>query len=97
MSTINISIPFDEEKLKALDFTLGKDNTTAQKRVEKMLLELYEQIVPEALREYVDSKAAPATPKPKRPAKSTTPKPQTASAKPSLSAVAPAKEDERNG
>ncbi len=96
MSTINISIPFDEEKLKALDFTLGKDNTTAQKRVEKMLLDLYENTVPEALREYVDSKSAPPAPKPKRPVKPTAPKPQTAPAKLSPSATQ-TKEDEKNG
>ena len=96
MSTVNISVPFDEEKLKALNFTLSKDNSTAQQRIEKMVIELYEETVPEALREYLDSKSAPAAPKPKRPVKPAAPKPQTAPVKPSPSA-APTKEDEKNG
>ena len=29
MSKTNITIPFDEEKLSALDFSLQKENTTA--------------------------------------------------------------------
>ena len=66
MSQVTIEIPFDEEKLKALDFSLQKENTTAQKRMEQALAELYEKAVPDALREYVDSKSTPAA---KRPAK----------------------------
>ena len=97
MSMIDITIPFDEEKLKASEFTLKKENTTTQQRLERTLIELYEKAVPEALREYVDSKTAPATPKPKRPAKQPTPKPQPAPAKPTVSAVAPMKEAEKNG
>ena len=30
MSKTNITIPFDEEKLSALDFSLQKENATAQ-------------------------------------------------------------------
>ena len=33
MSKTNITIPFDEEKLSALDFSLHKENTTAQQLV----------------------------------------------------------------
>ena len=73
MSKTNITIPFDEEKLSALDFTLQKENTTAQQRMEIHLAELYEKSVPEPLREYLDSKSAPAA-KPKRPVKSPAPK-----------------------
>ena len=74
MSQVTINIPFDEEKLKALDFSLKKENTSAQKRMEQALAELYEKAVPEPLREYVDSKSAPAT-KPRRPAKQSAAKP----------------------
>lgn len=78
MSTINITIPFDEEKLRALDFSLAKENSSAQKRMEEMLDELYTKSVPEALREYVDSKSAPPAPKQKRqtrqPSKTVAPK-----------------------
>ena len=60
MSKTNITIPFDEDKLSALDFSLQKENTTAQQRMEKDLAELYEKSVPEPLREYLDSKSTPA-------------------------------------
>jgi hypothetical protein len=68
MGMTNISIPFDEEKLSALDFSLSKEHSSAQQRMERALAELYEESVPAALREYIDSKNAPA-PKPKRPSK----------------------------
>lgn len=68
MSKTNITIPFDEEKLSALDFSLGKENSTAQQKMEQALTELYEKVVPAPLREYLDSKVAPAA-KPKRPAR----------------------------
>ena len=97
MSMIDITIPFDEEKLKALEFTLKKENSTTQQRLERTLTELYEKAVPEALREYVDSKSASAVPKPKRPAKQPQSKPQPIPARPSPSAVAPTKEAEKNG
>lgn len=44
------------------------------------LKQLYEQTVPEAVREYLDSKAVPA-PKPKRTAKSAAPKTPNSEAK----------------
>jgi hypothetical protein len=39
-----------------------------QRRMEEVLQQLYESEVPEAVREYVDSKSAPAA-RPRRPAK----------------------------
>lgn len=68
MGMTNITIPFDEEKLSALDFSLSKDRSSAQQKLEQALSTLYEESVPAPLREYLDSKNAPA-PKPKRPAK----------------------------
>ena len=93
MSQVTIEIPFDEEKLKALDFSLQKENTTAQKRMEQALAELYEKAVPDALREYVDSKSAPAA---KRPAKQ--PRAKPAPVKKTETAISlPVKEDDRHG
>lgn len=69
MKKATITIAFDEEKLAALEFSLKKENATIQNRMDEALLRLYEQIVPEPVREYLDSRAAPAQ-KPKRPAKS---------------------------
>jgi len=95
MSQVTINIPFDEERLKALDFSLKKENTSAQKRMEQALAELYEKAVPEPLREYVDSKSAPAA-KPRRPAKSE----QLKSVPPTKTGAPismPVKEVEKNG
>lgn len=86
MKKVNITIAFDDEKLDALEFSLRKENTTVQSRMDEALKQLYEKTVPEPVREYLDSKAAPV-PKPKRSSKP--PKPQTAEQKPSPSAIAP--------
>ena len=66
MKKANITIAFDEEKLDALEFSLKKEGSTVQTWLEQTLAQLYEQTVPEPLREYLDSRAAPA-PRPKRP------------------------------
>lgn len=75
-------IPFESEQLAALDFSLKKKNTSVQAQMEKTLQELYEAEVPEPLREYLDSKAAPAAVKPKRTGKPAAPKPQSSEPKP---------------
>ena len=69
MKKTNITFTFDDDKLDALEFSLRKEHSSVQSRMDDALKQLYEQAVPEAVREYLDSKAAPA-PKPKR-----TPKP----------------------
>ena len=57
---INITIPFEDEKLSALEIFLKKENTTVQKRMDEALRQLYESAVPEAVREFLDCKAAAA-------------------------------------
>lgn len=74
MDKANITLSFDQEKLNALEFYLKKEKTTAQRRLEEALAQLYEQTVPEPLREYLDSRTAPP-PRPKRPSR---PAPQKA-------------------
>ena len=66
MGETNITINFDAAKLDALEFTLRKQRSSVQRRMAEMLQQLYEAEVPEAVREYVDSKAVPAA-RPKRP------------------------------
>ena len=73
MKKVNITITFDDDKLDALEFSLRKEHSSVQARMDDALKQLYEQTVPEAVREYLDSKAVPA-PKPKRTAKSAAPK-----------------------
>ena len=69
MQKTNITLAFDDEKLDALEFSLKKEgSTTVQAWLEKSLAQLYEQTVPQPLREYLDSRAAPP-PRPKRPSR----------------------------
>ena len=86
MKKENIMIPFESEQLAALDFSLKKKNTSVQAQMEKTLRELYEAEVPEPLREYLDSKAVPAS-KPKRTAKSAVPKTPSSEPKPMAAVV----------
>ena len=83
MKKESIMIPFESEQLAALDFSLKKKNTSVQVQMEKTLRELYETEVPEPLREYLDSKAVPAS-KPKRTVKSAAPRPQNSEPKSDL-------------
>lgn len=85
MKKVNISLAFDDEKLDALEFSLRKENTSVQAKMDEALKQLYEKTVPEPVQEYLDSKAAP-TPKAKRQQK---PKPAAAEQKISSSAIAP--------
>lgn len=80
MGETNITINFDAAKLDALEFVLRKQRSSVQRRMAEMLQQLYEAEVPEAVREYVDSRSAPAA-KPKRPVKSAAPKGQISEAK----------------
>ena len=81
MENNEIKLSFDSEKMEALAFYLKKENTTVQKKMDEALRLLYEQTVPEPLREYLDAKSAPARPKrPPRPSqsKAAVPKPTPA-------------------
>ena len=82
----NITIGFDAAKLDALEFVLRKQRSSVQRRMEEVLQQLYESEVPEAVREYLDSKAVPA-PKPKRTAKSAAPKTPNSEPKPAAAVV----------
>lgn len=73
MEKVNITLTFEDEKLEALDFYAKKENSNVQKKLDEALRQLYEDTVPEAVREYLDGKAASAA-KPKRPAKPSAPK-----------------------
>ena len=51
MENNEIKLSFDSEKMEALVFYLKKENTTVQKKMDEALRLLYEQTVPEPLRE----------------------------------------------
>ena len=76
MKKATVTVTFDDEKLGALEFSLRKEHSSVQEHLEDALNALYEKNVPEPLREYLDSKTAPA-PKPKRTVKSAALKPQS--------------------
>ena len=71
MKKANITVAFDEDKLDALEFSLKKEGASVQATLEQTLAQLYEQTVPQPLREYLDSRSAPA-PRPKRPSRPAT-------------------------
>lgn len=72
MEETNITINFDAAKMDALEFALRKQRSSVKRRMAELLQQLYEAEVPEAVREYVDSKAVPSRPRrPVRAAKAT--------------------------
>ena len=75
MKKVNITLAFDDDKLDALEFSLKKENSSVQSRMEDALRQLYEKTVPEPVREYLDSRAAPAA-RPRRPARPAKPQPR---------------------
>ena len=91
MKKENVTISFESEQHAALEFSLKKKNTSIQAQLEELLKCLYESEVPEPVREYLDSRAAPAA-RPRRPARPAKPQPReeipSALAQPT---------DERNG
>lgn len=67
MEKFEITISFDAEKIDALKFYLKKEESTVQKKMDEAMRQLYEQAVPEAVREYLDAKNAPPPKRPPRP------------------------------
>lgn len=74
MKQINISVSFDDEKLRALNKYLKKKELTAEDELAAALLHLYEKHVPAAVREYIDEDDVVVPAKPKRAAKPAAPK-----------------------
>ena len=66
MKKATIPVTFDEDKLGALEFSLKKEGSSVQARLEQTLGQLYERTVPAPVREYLDSRVAPPS-RPKRP------------------------------
>ena len=75
MKKENVTNSFESEQLASLEFSLKKKNTSVQAQLEELLKCLYESEVPEPVREYLDSRAAPAA-RPRRPARPAKPQPR---------------------
>lgn len=94
MANIEISLSFDENKHRALEFALSKENTTVRERLEQSLSQLYDQAVPEPVREYVESFNPPPA-KSKRPVRSASkPQPKVEPPQAAPSAIASKNEEE---
>lgn len=65
MSKVNFTLAIGDEKLEAMEVYLKKQNSTLQKRLDEMVGQLYKQVVPGEVREFLDAKSGA---KPKRPA-----------------------------
>lgn len=63
MNKVNITLAFDDEKLDALEYSLQKDKSSVQAKLDEALQKIYQESVPEAIREYLDSKSSVAKPK----------------------------------
>lgn len=48
MKKVNITLTFDDDKLDALEFSLRKEHSSVQARMDDALKQLYEQTVPES-------------------------------------------------
>ena len=90
MEKNEITLSFDGEKMEALVCYLKKENSTVQRKMDGALRLLYEQTVPEPLREYLDAKSAPT--RPKRP-----PRPNQPKAAPLKPASAPTEHEKEGG
>ncbi len=78
MQKVSITLTMDDWKLQALDYYLKQQNSTVQEKLDEAMGQLYEQMVPEVVRQFVEGVNG-TRPKPKHP--TSTSKPQ-ASQKP---------------
>lgn len=56
MSTTELKIPFSTERLDALRFFMDKKQQTVEKELQDYLDKTYERLVPQNVREYVESR-----------------------------------------
>lgn len=75
MKTVNVSVEFDEYKIKALKIYLEKKDTTVEEQMKKALEYLYEKNVPAGVRDFLSMSYEDIAKTPKKPKK--TPKAET--------------------
>lgn len=69
MKKATISISFDQEKLRALQFYAGKRDSSLEAELDDFMAKLYEKYVPAQTREYIESMAEPAEKPKSRPSR----------------------------
>ena len=66
MKKTNITISFEQEKLKALQFYAAKKDADLQTELDDTLQKLYEKYVPVQTREYIESMSDVEKPSPRQ-------------------------------
>lgn len=69
MKKATITITFDQEKLRAIQFYAGKKDASLTTELNEYMEKLYEKYVPAQTREYIQSQSEPVGENPKRPAR----------------------------
>ena len=59
MRKATVTISFDQEKLKAVQFYAGKNDTSLEAELDAFMEKLYKRYVPSQTREYIESMAEP--------------------------------------
>ncbi len=77
MEKTEIKLSMETAQLEALNYYLQKKNALLQKELGKVLEKLYEETVPQEVREYVESRQKKAAPPRPRPKPSNAPKQET--------------------
>lgn len=62
MRKITVSVQVEAEKLRAIQFYVGRKNSTVEAELEDCVNKIYEKYVPAQTWEYIESIAAPARP-----------------------------------
>ena len=69
MRKVTVSVQVDAEKLRAIQFYVGRKQSSMEAELEDCVNKIYEKYVPAQTREYIESIAPPARPpRPSRPA-----------------------------
>ena len=62
MRKVTVSVQVDAEKLRAIQFYVGRKDSTVESELEGCVEKLYEKYVPGPTRESIENFAAPARP-----------------------------------
>jgi len=62
MRKVTISIQVDAERLRAIQFYVGKKDSTLEAELEDCITKIYEKFVPAQTREYIECMSAPERP-----------------------------------
>lgn len=76
MKKATISVAVEQEKLRAIQFYMGKSGTSLEAELNDFMARLYKKYVPSQTREYIESRESseePARPKSGKPARTTEP------------------------